>query len=210
MESPRLPWEVIERVIDRSGEDPKSLCNLSLTCHQLHPRSRCLLFTRLDFKSRDSVFAFVDFLQDNPHLKRSVRSIVVRPDDFAPWPLLHILPNLSEVGFTSRECFTARPDAIAAPWHQSSLTCSQRFGTHIQTLHLFCLSFANYLPFARALLAFTSIAHLTCTHVVIHKAGDPGPLDVITRRLSAQMQLKTLTVSVPSYSIAGTNVDAEP
>ena len=202
MTSPRLPWEVIERVIDRSGDDPKSLCSLSLTCRQLHPRSRRLLFTRLDFKSRDRVFAFVDFIQDNPHLKRSVRSIVVRPADFAPWPLLHILPNLSEVGFTSRECFAARPDAVSASWHQSSLTCSQRFGSHVQTLHLFCLSFATYLSFARALLAFASIAHLTCTHVVIHKAGDRGPLDVITRRLSAQMQLKTLTVSVPQCTLS--------
>ncbi|KAI1781619.1 hypothetical protein LXA43DRAFT_908258 [Ganoderma leucocontextum] len=144
MEAPQLPWEVIERIIDHSGDHPKSLRSFSLTCRQLRPRSRCVLFTRLDFKSRDCVFAFVDFLQDNPHLTPFVRSIVVRPSDFAPFPLLHILPNLSEIGFTSRECFTARPDTVSALWHQSSLTCSQRFGTHIQTLHLFCLSFATY------------------------------------------------------------------
>ena len=189
-----LPWEVLERMIDLSGDHCNVLRGFSLTCQQLLPRSRWVLFSRLDFKNRERVFAFVDFLDDNPHLKAVVRSVMVRPDDFAPFPLLYILPNLSEIRFKSGECLIAA-HILPTIWHQSSLACSQRFGANIRTLHLSCLSFATYLPFARALLAFTSVRHLTCTHVVINTAGDQAPLGVIKRRLSEQMQLKTLTVS---------------
>lgn len=58
------------------------------------------MFTRVRFKSRDHLFAFVDFLQDNPHLKPIVRSFIVQPIDLAPFPLLYILSNLSEIAST--------------------------------------------------------------------------------------------------------------
>ncbi|KAI1785763.1 hypothetical protein LXA43DRAFT_953360 [Ganoderma leucocontextum] len=190
MESPRLPWEVIENVIGHSGDRPNLLASFSLTCRQLLPRSRCIMFTRVTLKSRDQVFAFVDFLEDNPHLKPFVQSMVVRPTDLAPFPLLYILPNLSEIRFT-----TPSPSDLLPALHHSSLACFQRFGTHIQTLDVFDIHFATYLSFARILLAFPNIAHLTCTRVVIKEAGNSGPLDVMRHRLSKQMKLKTLTVS---------------
>ncbi len=206
MKSP-LPWEVLERIIDLSGEDSNTLRDFSLTCRQLHPRSRCVLFTRLDFKSRERISAFVDFLQDNPHLKPIVRSIVIQPSDFAPFPLLYILQNLSEIRFASRACLIA---TIPTQWHHSSLTCSQRFGSNVQSLHLGCLSFVTYLPFARVLLAFTNILHVTCTHVVINTPGNQASLGVIRRCLSEQMWLKTLTVSVFRCPIVSTIVEAQP
>ncbi|KAI1785777.1 hypothetical protein LXA43DRAFT_104173, partial [Ganoderma leucocontextum] len=191
MDSHQLPWEVIERVIDHSGGHPNTLRSLSLTCSQLRPRSRCLMFSRVDLRSRNAVFEFLDFLQDNPILKSFVRSIVVQPDDLAPFPLLHILSNLSEITFTARHPHAKQ--AVPA-LHQSSLTCFHRFGTHIQTLCISYLLFPTYLPFARILLAFPNVIHLTCTAVEIETAGDRAPLEVIRQRLCKQMQLKTLTI----------------
>ena len=192
MGSPRLPWEVIERIINHSGDHPQTLCSLALTCRQLRPRSRCLMVSRAVFKSRDHIFAFVDFLDGNPHLKPLVHSIVVELMDFPPFPLLHILSNLTEIEFNSVKEIVALP--------QPALTCFHRFGANIRSLRLFNLSFVTYLPFSRVLLALPNVVHLTCQNVVIKSVGDQAPLDVIRWRLSKQMQLKTLVVSLPNVS----------
>ncbi|KAI1781564.1 WD40-repeat-containing domain protein [Ganoderma leucocontextum] len=194
MEAPQIPWEVIERIIDHSGGSSNTLRSFSSTCRQLLPRSRRMLFAHLYLKNRDHAFEFVDYLQENPNLKPVVRSVVFRPDDFAPFPLLHILPSLSEIGFTSQNRYPASPTTIPA-MHQSSLLCCQRFGTHIQSLNLFRLSFATYLPFARILLAFARVKHLACWGVKIEMPEvDEAPLDVVIQRLSERMQLKTLDI----------------
>ncbi|KAI1795733.1 hypothetical protein LXA43DRAFT_991900 [Ganoderma leucocontextum] len=192
MEPPQLPCEVIERIIGHSSDHPDTLNSFSFTCSRLRPRALCLMVGRVTLWSRNRTFAFVDFVRAKPHLKPLVRSIVVDPTEFAPFPLLHILPNLSEIEFTS---WLLSRNILAL--HPSCLTCFQRFGTQIQTLHLSGLSFATYLPFARLLLAFANISHLTCTDVVIQTAGDGPPLAVVQRRLSEQMRLKTLTMSAP-------------
>ena len=95
--SPVLPWEVIERVVDQSCDDSGTLHNFSLTCRQLRPRALCFMVASADFKNRDQIFGFCDFLQTRPHLKPLVLSITVNLVDFAPFPLLYILPSLSEI-----------------------------------------------------------------------------------------------------------------
>ncbi|PIL35815.1 transporter [Ganoderma sinense ZZ0214-1] len=140
-------------------------------------------------QGRNRTFALVDLLEAKPHLKPLVRSIIADPTEFAPFPLLHILPNLFEIEFRVRLL-----SPVNITLHPSSLVCFQRFGTRIESLHLSGLSFPNYLSFARVLLAFTNLRHLTCTSVAIETAGGGAPLTVLKRRLSEQMQLKTLTV----------------
>ena len=196
MEPPRLPWEVIERVIDQSSGHSATLRSFSLTCRQLRPRSRCMLFSRVEFKNKDQVFAFVDFLQGNPHIKPFVHSVVVEPTDFPPFPLLHLLSNLSEIRFARPKQYLSQGDTVSA-LHQSMLTCLQRFA-HMDTLHISKIRFATYLPFARLLAAFPNISHLTCEEVAIQAVGGRAPLEVIRRRLFTQMRLKSLTVSVPA------------
>ncbi|KAM5530353.1 hypothetical protein V8D89_015972, partial [Ganoderma adspersum] len=93
MNSPRLPWEVIERVIDNSVRRPNTLCSISLTCRQLRPRSHLAMFRRIQLESSDHVFAFVAFLLANPQLKPLVCTIIVTPTAFGP-SLLSILPNI--------------------------------------------------------------------------------------------------------------------
>ncbi|KAI1787452.1 hypothetical protein LXA43DRAFT_896224 [Ganoderma leucocontextum] len=185
MDPPRLPWQVIQRVIDHSGGHANTLRSLSLACHRLRPHSCCVMFARVRFKGRDHVFAFLDFLQDNPHLKPVVRSIVVRPTDLAPSPLLRILPSLSDIEFAPHLAEPPRSSSrnIFPALHQSSLTCFRQFGTHINTLRLSRLSFATYLSLARVLLTFTSITHLYCSRVEIATAGNRANLNVLKRRL---------------------------
>ena len=176
--SPRVPWEVIEQVIDRSRDRPKTLQSLVLTCRQLLPHTRLIIFDRVRFNSRAHVFAFVDFLRENPHLMPVVRSIIIWPPDLAPFPLLSILPSLSEIEFTRTQLnqldvlpelglrqsiLVAFQHQIDVPpelvLHRSTLTGFQRFGTSIRTLHLSHLHFKTCMSFFRMLIAFVHVTH---------------------------------------------------
>ena len=194
LESPRLPWEVLERIISYCGDVLDTLCSLSLTCRQLRPRSQGVIFARVDLtRSKDRrVFLFVAFLEAsaNPNLEPLVLSVAVRPIDFGP-SLLYLLPNLSAI-----ECLSSGPsEASVLPLHHTSLACFRRLGTHVQTLHLVNISFSTSLAFTQVLLALGSIAHLVCTEVVIKTEGK-GPLDVAKRRLSERLRLRSLAVSI--------------
>ncbi len=203
--SPRLPLEVIERITGHSRDHPQTLRNISITCHALRPRSLCLMVAHPSFQSRDQIFDFCDFLQANAHLKSFVRSISVAANDFAPIPLLKILPNVSEIKLISQQPITDRADpSMADPpvtiLNPASLTCCREFGTRIHTLNLFKLSFPTVLAFARLLLSFANLAHLTCTGIeVLNAEANPALLDVMQRRLSRQLRLKALTVSLPAW-----------
>ena len=207
-QSPRLPWEVIERVIGFSGDHFITLRNLSLLCRELRPRAFCLMAAGVRLRSRDRNFEFCSFLRAKTHLQPLVRSIVVDPKDLAPIPLLRNLPNLSEIRFTSwKPIYIDQSDYFSQYYqvhqsnitrfqlHQSSLTCFRQFGTNIRTLHLTRLSFDTHLPLVRLLLTFTNLAHLTCTEVKVKKKGNEGHLTLLKHRLSKQLQLKTLAVS---------------
>ena len=204
MDSPghRLPWEVIERVVDHSYGRPETLKSFTLTCRQLLPGTRRVIFTHVQFNSRDHVFAFVDFLRENPHLIPVVHSITVWPPDLAPVPLLSILPNLSEIRFTPLRagCFYVPPELGL---HQSTLTCFQHFGTSIHTLHLLHVHFKTYMPFARVLSAFVHATHLVCEDVRIGETGQnngepPSLPETIKRWLTKRIRIRALTVSPPS------------
>ena len=195
--SPRLPWEVIERTIshscdsDKPGRNPKSIRNFSLTCRALRPRSFCFLVSDATFHSRDQVFDFCDLLRAKPHLKRYVRSISVNSNDFAPVPLLRILPNLSRIEL-------ANPPSKDGVYPHTVLnqSSSRWLGTHIHTLCLTRLYFKTCLHFCRVLSAFPRTSRLVCRDVCIEDTGATRPLYVATQRLSQQLCL--LTVRPPA------------
>lgn len=220
MDSPRLSWELIEQVIDLSGRRPNTLCSLSLTCRQLRPRSRLVMFSRVQLESSDHVFAFVAFLLANPELRPFVHTVIVTPAAFGP-SLLYILPNLGSIECVDELQLEEPEDeedgdneSTNAPYlmqgiartpyvhrtslniHHTSLACFKRLGAHIRTLRLNSVSFPTSLAFAQVLSAFSRITHLKCKKVQIKAAGSEAPLEVIRRRLSKQMQLKSLFVSV--------------
>ena len=202
--SPLLPWEVTKRIIvhsescdsDGPGRDLKATCNFSLTCRELcaHGVDVSLLVADVAFSNRGKSVEFCAFLRAKSRLKPFVRSIAVDPDDFAPFPVLHILPNLSSLTFVPLVDRQTGPQP-AMPLNRSSLTCCRHFGTYIQTLCLTDLIFATHLEFARILSAFTNVAHLVCSKVLIESEGDRTPLEMFKRRIS--QRLKLITVSVP-------------
>ena len=217
MDTPRLPWEVIERVIDISCGRPNTLCSLALTCRQLRPRSHVVMFGRIQLESSDHVFDFVAFLQANSQLKTLVRTIVVTPAAFGP-SLLYILPNLSSIECVDEsqleepedeheqdEIFNI-PDRAHPPTsvrvhrslaiHHISLACFTRLGAHIRTLHLNSVSFPTTLSLAQMLLSFAHITRLVCKKVEVKTASNGASLEVVARRLSEQMRLKEFIVSI--------------
>ena len=200
---PKLPWEVLERIIGHCSGDPQTLRHCSLTCRQLRPRSLCLLVSEIDLtkKSRDDVFALCHFLLAYPHLLLLVDTIATCPDVFAPFPLLHVLPNLSQLVFTrgSHNGRDQRLELNSLPL--SILTCYQRFGANVATLHLSYLSFPTYQELGRLLLAFPAIKELHCDFVTIRRTNNTGAqLDHVKRRLSRLQELKALVVNVAEYS----------
>ena len=204
MQSPYLPWEVIERVIGHSRGEPTSLRAFSLTCRELLPRSRCVMLAAgVRLKNRDHAFALADFLQDNPHLKRLIRSIIVRPDDLPPFPLLRILSDLSEITFSTPNPIVNARSASTRPiipaFHPSNFTGFRLLGSHIRTLHLVRVTFATPLAFAQLLLAFTSIFHLVCKDASFKIGGDEAPLAVAKQRLSEKLRLRSLVVSILAW-----------
>ena len=211
MQSPRLPWEVIERVISHSRREPNSLRAFSLTCRELLPRSRCVMLEAgVRLKSRDHAFALADFLQDNPHLKRFIRSIIVQPDDLPPFPLLRILSGLSEITFDipsrivdSDMCtwLALAPPILSESLHPSTLKGFQLFGSHVRSLHLFRITFPTPLAFARLLLAFASISHLVCRDASFKTGGEEAPLAVAKQRLSEKLRLRSLVVSILAWKM---------
>ncbi|PIL31154.1 hypothetical protein GSI_05851 [Ganoderma sinense ZZ0214-1] len=202
--SPRLPWEVIERIIGHSGDNPDSLCSFSLTCRELLPRSRCLMMAAgVKLRSRDHAFELVDFLQDNPHLKPFITSITADPSDLPAFPLLRILSYLSKIAFIAP---MATSQKATVSLHRSHLASFRLFGSHIQTLHLLNIYFATRLEFAHLLLAFSRITHLVCEGVYI-TTGDTGnqaPVAIAERRLSEKLRLRSLISD--SWSLAGNTV----
>ena len=169
--------------------------SFSLVCRQLRLRSLYVRPDQVEFRSRDHVLAFVNLLRDSPSLNSYVRSLVLQPGNvLSSFPLLHMLPRLSEVIFRQPPQGQKGSNSLPA-MYQSGLTYFRRFGTHIHSLQLSDISFETPLPFFRLLLAFPNMAHLSCTDNTIGSGGDKECLDLLKRRLSEQMQLRTLTVS---------------
>lgn len=203
MQSPRVPWEIIERIIGHSRHRPDSLRSFSLTCRELHPRSRCLMLaTGVKLNSRDHAFALVDFLEDNPNLTPFISSIIVRPTDLPPFPLLRILSNLSEIVFIMKSKESA-PALMASAivskpifLHPSYLAAFQKLGTHIQTLCLIDIVFPTSLAFAQLIVALPTITRLICQHVTIQKEGTQATLAVTKHHLSKKLRLRSLVVSI--------------
>ncbi|TBU37011.1 hypothetical protein BD309DRAFT_877243 [Dichomitus squalens] len=56
---PSFPLEVVEAIIYHLKDDPPSLCNCSLTCSALLPRSRCHLSRNVQLNGRGQLSALV-------------------------------------------------------------------------------------------------------------------------------------------------------
>ncbi|TBU54157.1 hypothetical protein BD310DRAFT_103815 [Dichomitus squalens] len=190
---PLLPWEVIERIINYSSDDTRTLHHLSLTCRQLRPRSLCLMVADIYLSSRRHVFTLCDFLQAHPHLRPLVRALTIHLHEFAPFPLLHVLPNISRLTFDSSK-LRSRPRLNTLP--NPILTSCRLYGTRIRDLCLSRLTFQSFQDFARLTLAFTNLQRLILLDVRSKdaKGGSSAQLELSKQRLSRHLRLRTLVM----------------
>ncbi|TBU25001.1 quinon protein alcohol dehydrogenase-like superfamily [Dichomitus squalens] len=191
-DSPRLPWEVIERIVSHSGDHRTTLHSLSLTCKQLRPRSLCLMFAEVRFEFRDTadVLAFRDFLDAYPHLRPLVRSIRTHRNAYLALHLLCFLPKLTHITMNG-----LGPERWECSLPQRVLACYRVVGTRIKTLKLSSLSFPNLQEFCRILLAFTGIRTLSCSLLDIRNTTcASAQLAQFKQHLSRQLRLSTLEI----------------
>ncbi|TBU44970.1 hypothetical protein BD309DRAFT_957171 [Dichomitus squalens] len=187
--SPHLAWELIERIISHSGDDRRTLYSFSLTCRQLRPRSLCILVADVDITERARVVAFRDFLEAYPYFCPFVRSIGADPTTFMPFPLLHILPNLTNTQWST----PSKQPQVKLSLPQPLLTCYRRFGTNITSLSLSQLFFKTFQEFCRVLLAFTALKDLSCRSLEIGRTATNGT--ALQQRLKSQrLELRTIDI----------------
>ncbi|TBU26554.1 hypothetical protein BD311DRAFT_779581 [Dichomitus squalens] len=165
MQSLALPVEVIEGVIDCCSDDTNTILAFALTCRDLHPRSILVLFTEIRHRSRDRLFDLCDVLKAKPERQPIVQSLSIDWKEFAPYPLLSILPALRHIMFEGpMEC------------HPSTVLCCRRFGCGIRSLTIKTAGFSTCTAFLQFLAAFPSIKHLTCEWLHIRQKGEASPL----------------------------------
>ncbi|TBU24728.1 hypothetical protein BD311DRAFT_729152 [Dichomitus squalens] len=183
--SPALPWEVIERTIDHCSGDATMLCAFALTCRQLHPRSLFVLFKSVHLRSATQLMGFYDAVRAQPHLQPVVQSLSFPWDDFYPFPLLSILPNLRHLTFNW---------ILSVIWDdiQLSQSCGMQSVAGLQTLTIRSARFGTRSAFLHFLSIFPNIESLTCEYVIIQSRT---PL-VEELDLSRPLPLRTLNVSI--------------
>ena len=194
----KLPWEVIERVISYS-DDVETLRSFSLTCRQLRPRSTCSLMAHVQLWDRDNIFEFCEYLHVHSHLRPLVRAIRIDPENFAPFPLLRLLQNLSRITLVaydqgSKPGSDSRDSLVL---HRSLFTSCRYLAKQVQTLELSGSQSWTLQQLSQTLSAFTGVRELVLKDVslveTIGSTAMQGTEERLTQRLCG---VKSLTVSV--------------
>ena len=189
-------------VIEHASDDRDLLRNLSLTCRQLRHRSFALILAQYVFlDSRDKVSDFCDFLLEHPKLPPLIHSILISPAHFRPFPLVNMLPRLSNLlfispGYKEHRLPEQRP---AMHIHHTTINFYHSFGRRIHTLSLNHLSFQTSSDLFRLLLAFPMRTQLTCNDIIIKSGGKrTHATTIIESKLSKQLRLESLHVRIHS------------
>ena len=201
---------MIERIIEHASDDLDLLCNCSLTCRQLYPRSSALIISQFIFvHSKDRMSAFCDFLQEKPKLQSFIQSIIIFPANFPPYPLINLLPHLKTLFLTSKgyKEHYIQQERPAIVLHSIILSCYYSFGKRIRNLSLSHLSFRTSYDLFRLLLAFPETVQISCYEIVISSpAQNTSALEVVRRKLSKQLRLESLTVRIHPSALCPTQL----
>ena len=188
--SPSLPWDVIERVIDHSAKNIRTLKNLTLTCRDLHPRSTFLLLACVTLKTQNQLLNLFAALQTKACLQPFVRLDSMLAHEFSPYALLCVLPILSEIDFIGSWPVDEHPPTF----HACFLKYSHPLGQNIHTLSLFKLRLSSLSVFLDILLLLPRIESLSCEGLSVEE--NCAHEELITMRcLTERLCLKALTVS---------------
>ncbi|TBU56148.1 WD40 repeat-like protein [Dichomitus squalens] len=204
----RLPVEVIERIIDSSADDPRTLSTFSLCCRTLLPRSRRHLFVRICIRTFEQMYSVSAFLQSRPWLTPLVGQVKISacspgPSSapaallaVVPLPLLTRLPNLRHWTM-AQEWFISKGDMLAGvlSFNRHALAGFEQYGTRIHKLTIRGLQFSTCADMGRFLLAFPNVQSLHCDSCSITRERYGAADHLVRQRLAAKLRLKPLTIS---------------
>ena len=192
--SPALPWEVIERVINHSADSIITLCNFTLTCRELRPRSTMVLLCRIEFKTRNQILSLCAVLQAKPYLQPFLRWVKIPVSEFSPHPLLRVLPNPLEIEFFDNRARNKFHDLPVTLFHPSVIRYCRQFGQDIHTLSFKHLRFPSMSAFSDILLSFPGMKILSCGHLSMK--NNSVPQESVIQRQSKRLHVRILTVSI--------------
>ena len=198
-----LPLEIVENVIDNAQDDVPCLRNLSLTCHDLLPRTRYHLFRTVSFKSIMELDGLCSFLKSNPCLRSLVHFVVARSVPGQPHrltlleilavPLLSLLPNLQ--GWTLSTVGLEHEPRKWSSFSNRTLAGLRHYSSGIRVLRISSVHFQTCSEFVRLLAAFRALRNLSCTDVHFEREKDIDVSDPLKKRLSSQLSLHRLSAS---------------
>ncbi|KAI0691567.1 hypothetical protein C8Q76DRAFT_758508 [Earliella scabrosa] len=218
MPTPRIPVELIERIIRNLSDDPPSLLACSLVAKGWHARSRVFIFRQVDLKSMPQIKRLLRSLDGDKALESLIDTVVVWivPDPFGrsaqrpsvltvldplPTLLLRRLPNLEHLDFRHYGVRNRDYGVDGKKNHVSlihsfllrpSLVRNLRRCAPIRHLSIGSVTFKTHSDFFNLVVnAFPALERLACFFVcVLHKAASHIP----QRWLSMKLALKELHI----------------
>ena len=186
----RLPWEVIEHVIDILHSDIPTLRQFALTCSVLLPRSRYHIFFSIRFQPiLQDVSSLCNIFDDNPPLADLVHVVTVRlPNgsrrptksfvEVFPAQLIKRFPRLRHW-----RLFTGATPSPESPlsFHRATLAFL-RATLRIQALDLTDLTFTSNAELGSLLASLPLLRDLQCSNIKCKNTASPTAGDTARRR----------------------------
>ena len=212
---PLLPVEILEKVVDYCSGIPYTLCNLSLTCRQLLPRTRYHLFASIMIKGADlqRLYSFCDALNAHPKLGSLIRSVTfvvdtgmserrVQPSLLEIVPVVVLcLPRLRwwEIVEIPSRGQASHYDMLGTrsctSLNNLALATFRKYGTTIRTLSLRRVCYLTCQDFMRFLSSFRALRDLCCEGITFTRTL-ARVVDVAwTRGEMKRLQLTRMEVS---------------
>ena len=200
----RLPWEVLERVVDYAYPDTKLLLSFSYTSRQLIPRSRMLLVRNVCIQTKVKLDSFWTFMQQYHGLRYCVEHFTIAPSADEPNPesllstfpadLIRTLPRLQSWNMQVLEDHPYAPVVAAFP---PRVLLSLRSFWPISNLYIGPLTFASCGEFVRLIANFPdTLKCLHCTDIeFVHEQDSAERISRIVDSRRHTMGLTTLHVS---------------
>ena len=218
MPIPRIPVELIERIIRNLSDDPPSLLACSLVAKGWHARSRVFIFRQVDLKSMPQIKRLVQSLDADKALESLIDTVVLwivpdpvgrsaqRPSiltvlDAIPTLLLRRLPNLEHLDF--RHYGVDRDYGFEGkkhvPLHHSfllrpSLVRNLRKCVPIRRLSMGAVTFKTYADFFNLVVnAFPALERLVCSYIRVLQVTEASSR-IQQKWLSMKLAIKELHV----------------
>lgn len=195
MSSPRLPIEVLERVIDICSEEAETyntrysyLRSFALTCRSWLPRSRFHLFSVLYIQDESRLLSFMILRRQAPTISSYVRDLnIYGPPNDAPTPndpkktkakpWVHLVPL--KLGPVLRDLETITLDSVDIMAVHSTFYQALSLFRSTKQLILSGVNFPTFDQFARLVLVFPNLSSL--------RVGVPDPLIWKDREFDAKL-----------------------